>query len=148
MHTVYTRFMFLACSFCVIFSFIYIVLSTHMAVIIFIQWKITRWTPSTASFLSGFWSDHHVVLWSVSECTMVRVWFSVQMTVICFIWLQLISHLIVNESVPFCCCCFKVLIGITSLSLCCYAFAGEESRADMLNVKILLLIISPWLKFG
>ena len=42
----------------------------------------------------------------------------------------------------------KVLIGITSLSLCCYAFAGEESRADMLSVKILLLIFSPWLKFG
>ena len=45
------------------------------------------------------WSDHHVVLCGLMECTMTWVWFSFQINVICTTWLQLILFT-TNEGMP------------------------------------------------
>ena len=52
------------------------------------------WQPhSPASFLINCWCNHHVALHQLAEWTKSKHWicFSNQLSVICFIWLQLVS---------------------------------------------------------
>ena len=58
--------------------------------------EVSCWAVSPTSFIASFWSDLHKVLWWLVGCTVICVWFSIQMVVICFIWLQLISVLTVH----------------------------------------------------
>ena len=76
-------------------------------------WNCSVLSSKFHSFLYNLSNNHHVVPSWLVEHTMRRVWFSIQVIVICFIWLQLILYLIVNEHVPL--CHVKVCLEFTSL---------------------------------
>ena len=86
--------------------------------------RVLHGALSPTSVLTSLQFGHHVVLYWLVNARWFASNFSNKMSVICFIWLQLIS--LISDNM--CCCLFwRFSVEPTSLSLCCYALTCAKN---------------------